>query len=192
MPSEDADALLASADVVLATPTIGIPSERGGAPHAVWVDEADMAILKARGVGIGHCPSSNMKLSSGVAPVTRMLALDLKVGLGPDGPAGSNNDFNLFEEMDLAAKLAKVTTMNPQALPATAALEMATIRGAGAWDGERDWVIGGGQARRFDHGANRSGACPALVRCGFADGVRAQGVGRARCDGERQGGGARR
>ena len=54
-----------------------------------------------------------MKLASGVAPVTRMLALDMKVGLGPDGPAGSNNDFNLFEEMDLAAKLAKVTTMNP-------------------------------------------------------------------------------
>ena len=108
----------------------GIWNGRSVAAHAVWVDEADMAILKSRGVGIAHCPSSNMKLASGVAPVTRMLALDLAVGLGPDGPAGSNNDFNMFEEMDLAAKLQKVTTMNPQALPAAAALEMATIRGA--------------------------------------------------------------
>ena len=109
---------------------LGIWSGRSVAAHAVWVDEADMAILKSRGVGVAHCPSSNMKLASGVAPVTRMLALDLAVGLGPDGPAGSNNDFNMFEEMDLAAKLQKVTTMNPQALPAAAALEMATIRGA--------------------------------------------------------------
>ena len=91
-----------------------------------------MGILKARGVGVAHCPSSNMKLASGVAPVVRMLALDIAVGLGPDGPAGSNNDSDLFEEMDLAAKLQKVTSMNPQALPAKAALEMATIRGARA------------------------------------------------------------
>jgi 5-methylthioadenosine/S-adenosylhomocysteine deaminase len=67
-----------------------------------------------------------------------MLALDLAVGLGPDGPAGSNNDFNLFEEMDLAAKLQKVTTLDPQVLPATAALEMATIRGARALGLEKE------------------------------------------------------
>ena len=90
--------------------SLGVFNGRTVAAHAVWVDEADMAILKARGVGIAHCPSSNMKLASGVAPVTRMLALDLAVGLGPDGPAGSNNDFNMFEEMDLAAKLQKVAT----------------------------------------------------------------------------------
>ena len=111
---------------------LGIFNGRTVAAHAVWVDEADLAILKARGVGIAHCPSSNMKLASGVAPVTRMLALDLAVGLGPDGPAGSNNDFNLFEEMDLAAKLQKVFTGDPRNLPATAAVEMATIRGARA------------------------------------------------------------
>ena len=102
------------------------------------MDEADLAILKARGVGIAHCPSSNMKLASGVAPVVRMLALDLPVGLGPDGPAGSNNDFNMFEEMDLAAKLQKVTAMNPEVLPASAALEMATIRGARALGMEKE------------------------------------------------------
>src|SRR5436190_18256942 len=117
---------------------LGVWSGRSIAAHAVWVDEADMAILKQRGVGIGHCPSSNMKLSSGVAPVPRMLELDLAVGLGPDGPAGSNNDFNLFEEMDLAAKLAKATTMDPQALPASAALDMATIRGARALGMEKE------------------------------------------------------
>ena len=117
---------------------LGVWNGRSVAAHAVWVSEADMAILKARGVGLAHCPSSNMKLASGVAPVTRMLALDMKVGLGPDGPAGSNNDFNLFEEMDLAAKLQKVSTMNPQSVPATAALEMATIRGARALGMEKE------------------------------------------------------
>ncbi|HUB79608.1 MAG TPA: amidohydrolase family protein [Bryobacteraceae bacterium] len=112
--------------------SLGVLTGRTVAAHCVWVDEADLAILKARGVGIAHCPSSNMKLASGVAPVVRMLALDLPVGLGPDGPAGSNNDFNMFEEMDLAAKLQKVVTLNPEVLPASAALEMATIRGARA------------------------------------------------------------
>jgi 5-methylthioadenosine/S-adenosylhomocysteine deaminase len=118
--------------------SMGIFNGRTLAAHAVWVDEADLQILKARGVGLAHCPSSNMKLASGIAPVTRMLALDLAVGLGPDGPAGSNNDFNLFEEMDLAAKLQKVTTGDPQALPARAALEMATLRGARALGLEKE------------------------------------------------------
>ena len=117
---------------------LGIFNGRTVAAHAVWVDEADLAILKSRGVGIAHCPSSNMKLASGVAPVTRMLALDMAVGLGPDGPAGSNNDFNMFEEMDLAAKLQKVPTGDPRSLPAEAAVEMATIRGARALGMEKE------------------------------------------------------
>jgi 5-methylthioadenosine/S-adenosylhomocysteine deaminase len=112
--------------------SLGVFNGRTVAAHCVWVNDADMAILKARNVGVAHCPSSNMKLASGVAPVVRMLALGINVGLGPDGPAGSNNDFNMFEEMDLAAKLQKVTTLDPQALPAATALEMATIRGARA------------------------------------------------------------
>jgi 5-methylthioadenosine/S-adenosylhomocysteine deaminase len=118
--------------------TLDVLTGRTVAAHCVWVTEADMSILQHRGVGVAHCPSSNMKLASGVAPVVRMLEFDMAVGLGPDGPAGSNNDFNLFEEMDLAAKLQKVTTMNPQALPATAALEMATIRGARALGLEKE------------------------------------------------------
>jgi 5-methylthioadenosine/S-adenosylhomocysteine deaminase len=118
--------------------SLGVLTGRTVAAHCVWVDDADMAILKARNVGVAHCPSSNMKLASGVAPIVRMLAMDIAVGLGPDGPAGSNNDFNLFEEMDLAAKLAKVTTNDPRALPAAAALEMATIRGARALGMEKE------------------------------------------------------
>jgi len=110
--------------------TLGVFGGRTVAAHCVWVDDADMAILKARGVGVAHCPSSNMKLASGAAPVERMLALGIHVGLGPDGPAGSNNDFNMFEEMDLAAKLQKLVTRDPRALPAATALEMATIGGA--------------------------------------------------------------
>jgi 5-methylthioadenosine/S-adenosylhomocysteine deaminase len=117
---------------------LGVFNGRTVAAHAIWVDEADLAILKSRGVGIAHCPSSNMNLASGIAPVTRMLALDMAVGLGPDGPAGSNNDFNMFEEMDLAAKLQKVTTGDPRSLPAEAAVEMATIRGARALGMEKE------------------------------------------------------
>lgn len=111
---------------------LGVLDGRTLAAHAVWVDEADMRILKARNVGLAHCPSSNAKLASGVAPIPRMLSFDLAVGFGTDGPAGSNNDFDLLEEADLAAKLQKVTTGDPQALPAAAALEMLTIRGARA------------------------------------------------------------
>src|SRR5271157_4890522 len=109
--------------------SLGVFSGRTIAAHCVWVNDRDMAILKARGVGVAHCPSSNMKLASGAAPVERMLALGIHVGLGPDGPAGSNNDFNMFEEMDLAAKLQKLVTRDPRALPAATALEMATIGG---------------------------------------------------------------
>jgi len=118
--------------------SLGVLTGRTVAAHCVWVNDADMRTLKQRGVGVAHCPSSNMKLASGVAPVVKMLALGIPVGLGPDGPAGSNNDFNLFEEMDLAAKLQKVTTLDPQVLPAAQALDMATILGARALGMEKE------------------------------------------------------
>jgi 5-methylthioadenosine/S-adenosylhomocysteine deaminase len=102
------------------------------AAHSVWVDDADLGLLKQRGTGLAHCPSSNMKLASGIAPVMKMLRLGIPVGLGTDGPAGSNNDFNLFEEIDLASKLAKVSAMDPTAVTARQAVEMATIGGARA------------------------------------------------------------
>ena len=116
---------------------LGIFSGRTLAAHCVWMNDADMAILKAHGVGVAHCPSSNMKLASGVAPVTRMLALGIHAGLGTDG-AASNNDLDMFEEMDLAAKLQKVSTFDPQALGASAALEMGTIGGARALGLEKE------------------------------------------------------
>ena len=146
-----------------------------------------MAILKARNVGVAHCPSSNMKLASGVAPVTRMLALGINVGLGPDGPAGSNNDFNMFEEMDLAAKLAKVTALDPTVLPATTALEMATIRGARALGLEKE--IGsleiGKRADLIAVRLDRPNAAPlydAISQMVYA----LEGRGRARCHGKWQ------
>jgi 5-methylthioadenosine/S-adenosylhomocysteine deaminase len=73
-----------------------------------------------------------MMLASGVAPVQAMLSAGVRLGLGTDGPAGSNNDLNMMEEMDLAAKLQKITRMDPQALDAKQAVEMATIGGARA------------------------------------------------------------
>lgn len=100
--------------------------------HGVWLTANDRRIMKRGAIGLAHCPSSNMKLASGMAPVTECLAEGIAVGLGPDGPAGSNNDFSLMEEMDLASKLAKVRTMDPTALPARTVVEMATIMGARA------------------------------------------------------------
>ncbi len=110
--------------------SLGVLTGRTIAAHSVWVSDDDIRILKARSVGVAHCPSSNMKLASGAAPVIKLLNAGVNVGLGPDGPAGSNNDFNLFEEMDLAAKLQKLVTMDPEALPARTAMDMATIGGA--------------------------------------------------------------
>lgn len=112
--------------------SLGALNGRTVAAHGVWVSDADIAILKRRNVGVAHCPSSNMKLASGVAPLIKYLRAGVAVGLGTDGVAGSNNDVDLFEEMDLAAKLQKVTTGDPEALNARQAVEMATIQGARA------------------------------------------------------------
>jgi 5-methylthioadenosine/S-adenosylhomocysteine deaminase len=101
------------------------------AAHGVWVTDEDIAILKRTGTAISHNPESNMKLASGVAPVPKYLAAGITVGLGTDG-AASNNDLDMFEAMRQAAFLHKVATRNPQAVPATTALAMATIDGARA------------------------------------------------------------
>lgn len=112
--------------------SLGVLDTNVVAAHCVHVDEADRRLLAEKGVGCSHNPSSNTKLASGVAPVVDLRAAGVPVGLGTDGPAGSNNDLNLFEEMDLAAKLQKVIWGNPQTLPAIDALAMATIEGARA------------------------------------------------------------
>jgi len=102
------------------------------AAHCIYVDQTDRKTLAERGTGCVHNPSSNMMLASGVSPVPDMRAAGVAVGLGTDGPAGSNNDLDLMEEMDLAAKLAKITKMDPLALGAKDVVAMATIEGARA------------------------------------------------------------
>jgi len=102
------------------------------AAHCIFVDEADRKLLAEKGAGCVHNPSSNMMIASGVAPVPEERAAGIAVGLGTDGPAGSNNDLDLMEEIDLAAKLAKISKMNPLALNAKSVVEMATIDGARA------------------------------------------------------------
>jgi len=101
------------------------------AAHCVHVDEGDIAILRESGVGVVSNPSSNLKLASGVAPYQRLLRAGLPLGLGTDGCA-SNNDLDMFEEMRLAAFLAKVSSSDPTLLPARQALAMGTIAGARA------------------------------------------------------------
>ncbi|MBZ5688768.1 MAG: amidohydrolase [Acidobacteriia bacterium] len=108
------------------------------AAHCIFVDEADRKLLAQRGVGCVHNPSSNMMIASGVSPVPEMRAAGVAVGLGTDGPAGSNNDLDLMEEIDLAAKLAKISKMDPLALNAKSVVEMATIDGARALHMEKE------------------------------------------------------
>jgi 5-methylthioadenosine/S-adenosylhomocysteine deaminase len=102
------------------------------AAHCIWVNSADIKLFAEHHTGCVNNPSSNMLLASGVMPVGALLAGGVAVGLGTDGPAGSNNDMDLMREMDLAAKIQKVTKMDPRALTAQQALEMATIGGAHA------------------------------------------------------------
>jgi 5-methylthioadenosine/S-adenosylhomocysteine deaminase len=109
----------------------GILHSKALAIHGVYLSEDEMKLLGQRGIGVVHAPTSNLKLASGVAPVVRMLDFGVKVGIGTDGPA-SNNDQDMFEEMRLAALLAKGTTRDPKAVPARMALTMATIGGARA------------------------------------------------------------
>jgi 5-methylthioadenosine/S-adenosylhomocysteine deaminase len=108
------------------------------AAHCIWTDNTDMKILAERQVGCVHNPSSNMMLASGVAPVVDQRTAGMRVGLGTDGVAGSNNDLDMFEEMDLASKLQKTYRVDPRALGAKGALEMATIEGARALHMEKE------------------------------------------------------
>ncbi len=99
------------------------------AAHVVWPSDKEIEILAQRNVGVVHNPTSNMKLSSGVAPISKMIEAGVLVGLGTDG-AASNNDLDMWEEMRLASLLQKVTSMDPEVLPAIEVLRMATSNGA--------------------------------------------------------------
>ena len=110
---------------------IGIIDQNTLLVHAVWLDDDDIEIIAKRGASVSHNPGSNMKLASGIAPVPELLKAGVTVGLGTDGCA-SNNNLDLFSEMNTTAKLHKVNAMNPTLMDAVTVLKMATINGAKA------------------------------------------------------------
>ncbi len=110
---------------------LGIVGPRLIAVHSVHLDEAELDLMAQQGVSVAHCPSSNLKLASGIAPVAAMRERGIRVGVGTDG-AASNNRLDLMTETRTAALLAKGASGDARALPAVEALEMATIEGARA------------------------------------------------------------
>ncbi len=110
---------------------IGFLASNVTAAHAVWLNESEMKIIKDNNVKLSHNPSSNMKLASGIAQVSKLVNDGVCVSIGTDG-AASNNNMDLFEEMKTAALLQKVNTMDPTVMPADQIFNMATINGASA------------------------------------------------------------
>ena len=110
---------------------LGIVGPRLVAVHAVHLDESEIALFAREGVSVAHCPSSNLKLASGIAPVSSLVAQGVNVGLGTDG-AASNNRLDVWTELRTAALLAKGTSGDPRAVDANTALRMATLDGARA------------------------------------------------------------
>lgn len=108
---------------------LGVLDHRTIAVHCNWLTPEDIVILADLGVSVSHNPASSMKLAAGVAPVVQMLEKGMAVGLGTDGSA-SNNDLDMFQEMDLAAKVHKVTLLDPTVMRAETVVKMATIDGA--------------------------------------------------------------
>jgi 5-methylthioadenosine/S-adenosylhomocysteine deaminase len=106
------------------------------AVHAVHLTPEDIALLASCGCHVAHCPSSNLKLASGMAPIARLVGAGVNVGIGTDG-AASNNRLDMFSEMRQAALLAKAVANDPTAAPAHEVLKMATINGARALGLER-------------------------------------------------------
>ena len=115
---------------------LGILGPNFIAVHAVHLEPEEIALLARLGCSVAHCPSSNLKLASGIAPVDRMLAAGINIGIGTDG-AASNNRLDVFCEMRLAALLAKATSDSAETLPAHMALRMATLGAAQALGLER-------------------------------------------------------
>lgn len=108
---------------------LGVLDDRTVAVHCNWLDPKDIDVLADRGVTVSHNPESSMKLAAGIAPVPAMLSKGLSVGIGTDGCA-SNNDMDMFREMDTAAKVHKVTSLDPTVMDAETVCRMATIGGA--------------------------------------------------------------
>jgi 5-methylthioadenosine/S-adenosylhomocysteine deaminase len=112
--------------------SIGFLADDVVAAHGVWLTENELHRLAEKRVGVAHCPESNMMLASGAAPVVDMLKAGVDLGLGTDGPAGSNNNLDMIEEMASASRLQKVMRSDPRAISARELLTMATIGGARA------------------------------------------------------------
>ena len=110
--------------------SIGFLGDDVVAAHGVHLTPDELRIFAARKTGVAHCPESNQMLASGVAPVVDMIAVGMEVGLGTDGPAGSNNNLDMVEEMASAARLQKVMRNDPKAISARDVLRLATIGGA--------------------------------------------------------------
>jgi 5-methylthioadenosine/S-adenosylhomocysteine deaminase len=110
--------------------SIGFLGDDVVAAHGVWLTPAEIATFASRKTGVVHCPESNQMLASGVAPVVAMIKAGMEVGLGTDGPAGSNNNLDMVEEMASAARLQKVSSGDPKAISARDVLRLATIGGA--------------------------------------------------------------
>jgi 5-methylthioadenosine/S-adenosylhomocysteine deaminase len=110
---------------------LGVLGPRMIAAHCVWVDDHDLHHMQECGCAVAHCPTSNLKLGSGIAPVHSMIEAGVAVGLGTDG-AASNNNLNLWEEVHLAALLAKGVYKNAEVVSAPVALSFATAQGAAA------------------------------------------------------------
>lgn len=111
--------------------SLGVLDDRTIAAHCVHLTDGDRRILRERGVHVAHCPTSNMKIASGVAPVERLRLEGVNCTVATDGPS-SNNDLDMWEEMRNASFLQKVSTMDPCAVPAYELLRMATVGGAAA------------------------------------------------------------
>lgn len=108
---------------------LGILDERTICVHCVWTDAEDLKILAGQGSPVVLCPQSHLKLASGIADLPQMLDTNIAVGLGTDGCA-SNNSLDMFREMDICAKIQKLHSLNPVAVPAREVLKMATVTGA--------------------------------------------------------------
>lgn len=110
---------------------LGVLDNKTLAVHCVWLDQGEIDKLGEKGVKVAHCPESNMKLAAGIAPVPQLISKGVCVGLGTDSCA-SNNNLDLFQEMDTTAKLHKINNVDPTLMDAQGVLEMATVRAAEA------------------------------------------------------------
>ena len=161
--NEDVEQRAAHGTVPRLLDKLGMLDGRVLAAHCVHLDDDDIALFAARGTGVAHCPGSNAKLASGIARLADLRAAGVSVGLGTDGPA-SNDDLDLWHEMQLAAMLSRLSTQDSTALSAEAAVLLATRGGAAA--------LG-----RDDIGAVETGRWADLVHIDADDPTFASGLG---------------